>query len=119
MIKVFGLRNCDTCRNALKWLENLGVMHEFYDIRDKDLDADAVSRWTSVVGWHSLLNTRSTTWRGLPDEKKAIANEQAAMELMRENPTLIKRPVFEAGNKVIVGFKDVQKAALEQQRFRL
>ena len=119
MIKVFGLRNCDTCRNALKWLENLGFMHEFYDIRDKDIVADAIVQWTSAVGWSSLLNTRSTSWRGLPDEKKVIANEQGAMKLMLETPTLIKRPVFEAGNQVIVGFKDVQRTALEQQRGRL
>jgi len=116
MIKVFGLKNCDTCRNALKWLNNSGFIHEFHDIRDNKIDADAVNRWILAVGLDSLLNTRSTTWRGLPDEKKAITNEQAAMELMLENPTLIKRPVFEVGDEVIVGFKDIQKEALEAQR---
>ena len=116
MIKVFGLKNCDTCRNALKWLNNSGFIHEFYDIRDNKIEADAVNRWILAVGLDSLLNTRSTTWRGLPDEKKAIINERAAMELMLEYPTLIKRPVFEAGDEVIVGFKDIQKEALEAQR---
>ena len=116
MIKVFGLKNCDTCRNALKWLKDSGFIHEFYDIRDNSIDADAVSRWIFAVGWDALLNTRSTTWRGLPDEKKANVDEDAAMKLMLENPTLIKRPVFEAGDQVIVGFKDFQKAALEKRR---
>ena len=116
MIKVFGLKNCDTCSKALKWLNNFGFIHEFHDIRDNKIDADVVKRWILAVGFDSLLNTRSTTWRGLPDEKKAITNEHAAMELMLENPTLIKRPVFEAGDEVIVGFKDIQKEALEAQR---
>ena len=116
MIKVFGLKNCDTCRNALKWLEESGFLHEFHDIRDNIIDADAVSRWISAVGRDALLNTRSTTWRGLPDENKAIFNEQDAIELMLENRTLIKRPVFESGHQIVVGFKDSQKAVLEKQR---
>ena len=116
MIKVFGLKNCDSCRNALKWLKDFGFIHEFHDIRDSSIDTDAVSRWISAVGWDALLNTRSTTWRDLPDEKKAIFNEQAAMELMLENRTLIKRPVFESGHQIVVGFKDAQKAVLEKRR---
>ena len=116
MIKVFGLKNCDACRKALKWMNNSDLVHEFHDIRDKKIDADAVSRWTFAVGWDSLLNTRSSAWRSLPAEKKTNVDEKAAMKLMLENPTLIKRPVFEAGDQVIVGFKDVQKAALEKQK---
>ena len=116
MIKVFGLKNCDTCRNAMKWLNNSGLMHEFHDVRDEGVDPEAVGRWARAVGWDSLLNQRSTTWRGLDDEKKAGLNEGSAMELMLENPTLIKRPVFEAGDDVIVGFKEEQKAALQAKR---
>ena len=75
MIKVFGLKNCDTCRNVLKWLNNSGFIHEFHDIRDNKIDADAVNRWILAVGLDSLLNTRSTTWRGLPDEKNAVTHD--------------------------------------------
>ncbi len=113
MIKVFGLKNCDTCRNAMKWLNNSGLMHEFHDVRDDGIDEEAVGRWTRKVGWEMLLNRRSTTWRNLPDDVIANVNESGAMALMLEHPTLIKRPVFEAGDDVIVGFKDEQKAALE------
>ena len=116
MIKVFGLKNCDACRNALNWLQNSSLIYEFHDIRDQKVDADVVGRWIFEVGWSPLLNTRSTTWRGLPDEKKANISEETAMKLMLENPTLIKRPVFEAGDQVIVGFKESQKAALKKQR---
>ena len=116
MIKVFGLKNCDSCRNALKWLKDSDLIHEFHDVRGNEVDADAISRWVFAVGWKFLLNTRSTTWRGLPNEKKTNVSEEAAMKLMLENPTLIKRPVFEAGDQVIVGFIVSQKAALEKQR---
>jgi len=113
MIKVFGLKNCDTCCNAMKWLNNSGLMHEFHDVRDDGINAEDVSRWTKAVGWETLLNRRGTTWRNLSEDAKADVNESGAMELMLDYPALIKRPVFEAGDDVIVGFKDDQKAALK------
>ena len=116
MIKVFGLKNCDSCRNAQQWLKNINLTHEFHDIRDEGVDPKALSRWNLAVGWNSLLNTRSATWRGLADKKKANVTEEAAMRLMLENPTLIKRPIFEFEDDVIVGFKDAQPAILEKQR---
>ena len=112
MINVYGLKNCDTCRNAMKWLNNSGLMHEFHDVRETGVDAEAVGRWARAVGWESLLNRRSTTWRNLPDDVTEDVDETRALALLVENPTLIKRPVFERAGEVHVGFKDIQRQAL-------
>ena len=113
MITIYGIKNCDTCRKALKWLQAEGIEHRYHDFRADGLVAADVTRWVSAVGWETLLNRRGTTWRKLPDADKDGIDEQKAAELMQANPTLIKRPVFDLGGKVVVGFKDA-----EQQQIR-
>ena len=113
MITIYGIKNCDTCRKALKWLQAEGIEHRYHDFRADGLEAADVTRWVSAVGWETLLNRRGTTWRKLPDTDKDGIDEQKAAELMQANPTLIKRPVFDLGGKVVVGFKDA-----EQQQIR-
>ncbi|MDA0305529.1 MAG: ArsC family reductase [Proteobacteria bacterium] len=112
MISVYGLKNCDTCRNALKWLAENGMEHTFHDFRKDGLDAASQARWIKAVGWETLLNKRGTTWRGLPDGDKEGVDEARAAALMLAHPALIKRPVFEFGKNVFVGFKDEQRQAL-------
>ena len=69
-------------------------------IERKQLDA-----WIKAVGWETLLNRRGMMWRKVPDDVKASIDEQSAIRLMLETPSIIKRPVLEAKGKVIVGFK--------------
>ena len=61
--------------------------------------------WASEAGWETLLNRAGTTFRKLPDADKAGLDEKKAIALMLEQPSMIKRPVLEAGGKLIVGFK--------------
>ena len=103
-VLVYGLKNCDSCRKALKWLDGQGIEHSFHDIRADGLDKEALDRWIAGVGWEILLNRKSTTWRGLSDADKSDVDEAAARRLMLANPTLIKRPVIEVGRHVHVGF---------------
>lgn len=106
MITVHGLKNCDTCRKALKWLTAEGRDHRFHDLRADGLDAAMIDRWSAAVGWQILLNRRSTTWRKLPDSDTADVTEARAKTLMLAQPALIKRPIFEIPDgRVIVGFK--------------
>ena len=115
MLTVYGLKNCDTCRKALKWLEAESIPHKFHDVRSDGIEASDVKRFAKSAGWETLLNKASTTWRGLPDKDKADTSEAGAVRLMSENPALIKRPVFDFGKgEVIVGFRDPQKAAVKE-----
>jgi len=104
VLTIYGIPNCDTCRKARKWLEANSVQHQFHDFRVDGLKNSALARWIKCVGWQKLLNTRSTTWRGIPDAERHDMNEKRAMELMLKHPTLVKRPIAEKGKLVLVGF---------------
>ena len=113
MITVYGLKNCDTCRNARKWLKAEGLDFTFHDVRADGLTEETLSGWIRALGWETLLNRRGTTWRKLPDDEKEGVDEARAKALMLSQPALIKRPVFEKAGQVIVGFKDAEKVALK------
>ncbi len=113
-LTVYGIRNCDTCRKALKWLEAEGIEHRFHDFRADGLDAGDLARWAEAAGWETLLNRRGTTWRKLPDADREGVDGAKATKLMEANPTLIKRPVFDrGGSDVLVGFSAAEQVALK------
>ncbi len=113
MITVYGIRQCDTCRKALKWLEQQEFPYVFHDLRADGLDATLVDRWFASPFAEQLVNRRSTTWRSLSDKEKASTGA-ALTELLLAHPTLVKRPVFERdGGVLAVGFKaDALRSAL-------
>lgn len=107
-LTVYGLKNCDTCKKALKALEAAGRTTTFVDIRAEADLAAKLPVWLAAIGSERLVNTRSTTWRGLGADERAKATADPAA-LLQAHPTLIKRPVIEAGDQIHVGWtKDVQ-----------
>lgn len=112
MITFYGLKSCDTCRKAAKWLKDSGLEFQVIDVRADGVERSRIEAWVDTVGWETVLNRRSTTWRGLEDGDKEGIDAVKAVSLMVANPTLIKRPVFEKGDQVFVGFSDTVKSAL-------
>ena len=113
MITLVGLKNCDTCRQAKKWLEAEGMDFQFHDVRADGLNAEQVSKWCKDLGWENLLNKRGTTWRGLDEALKADVDEAKAVDLIVDNPALMKRPLFLKSDSLILGFKQDQMDALK------
>ncbi len=108
---VYGIRQCDTCRKALKWLDANGVAHRFHDLRSDGLEAGLLRQWLASPHAGQLVNRRSTTWRGLTEQEKA-ADGEALVTLLLAHPTLVKRPVFMARDEVLaVGFQPVSLSA--------
>ena len=105
-IVVYGIPNCDTVKKARTWLSEQGHAHRFHDFKKDGIDAARLETWLAQVPLETLLNRRGTTWRGLSDGQKAAAEQVAgAIALMRERPSLIKRPVLELNGQVrAVGF---------------
>jgi len=101
-----GLKNCDTCRKALKFRKDEGIGHGFVDVREDGVSGDQIAGWAEQAGWEVLLNRRGTTWRGLDDADKADIDDAKAVRLMTDHPALIKRPVIEHDGNVRVGFSD-------------
>jgi arsenate reductase len=112
LITLYGIKNCDTVRKARRWLEHEGIAHHFHDMREQGLTQAELARWCQAVGWEALLNRRSATWRALPDAAKAGLDGALASDLMLGNPTLIRRPVLESDEGILVGFSETDYARL-------
>jgi arsenate reductase len=104
-VTIYGIKNCDTMKKALAWLDGHGVAYGFHDYKAEGIDKDRLKQWSGVVGWETLLNRAGTTFRKLPDGDKEGLNERKALALMLAQPSMIKRPVLDLGGKLLVGFK--------------
>jgi arsenate reductase len=104
-ITIYGIKNCDTMKKARAWLDGHRVAYEFHDYKATGASKEKLKAWCDELGWETLLNRAGTTFRNLPDADKEGLNERKAIALMLAQPSMIKRPVLEAGKKLLVGFK--------------
>jgi arsenate reductase len=106
-VVLYGIDTCDQVRKARAWLRAQGVAFRFHDFRADGLDAALLARWMGHLPWDALLNRRGLSWRQLDAQRKAsVVDQSSATELMLANPTLVKRPVLEAGDRIVVGFSE-------------
>ncbi|KAF0105717.1 MAG: hypothetical protein FD144_355 [Rhodospirillaceae bacterium] len=111
MTTIYGIKNCDTMKKARAWLDGKGVAYGFHDYKASGIDRARLEGWARKVGWQALLNRAGTTFRKLPDTEKEGLTESKAIALMIAQPSMIKRPVLEAGDKLLVGFRPEQYEA--------
>lgn len=104
MIKLFGIKNCDTMKKAFTWLDAHGVAYEFIDYKKDGVVDSLLADWTQRAGWETLLNTRGMMWKRLSEDERADVDETKALALMADYPTLIKRPLIDTGSDLLVGF---------------
>jgi Spx/MgsR family transcriptional regulator len=102
---IYGIPNCDTMKKARTWLDSRGVGYAFHDYRASGLDARTLDGWVDKLGWEVLLNKASTSFRALPEGDKQNLDARKAKALMLANPTMVKRPVLDLGDRLLVGFK--------------
>ena len=107
-IKVYGIKNCDTVKKAIVYLNDCGIDYQFVDFRHNPISQQVLKKMVDSVGWELLINKRSTTYRSLSEEEKSNINYDLVLSL----PTLIKRPVLVQGEKTMVGFNKQQYAKL-------
>ncbi len=113
MLTVYTLKTCDTCKKALKWLDDENIAHSNHDVRADGLTEDTIGSIVEALGWETALNRRSTTWRNLSDAEKSDLDNGKAVALIAANPTLMKRPVFVKGANMLAGFTDATKSDLQ------
>ncbi|EEX91677.1 hypothetical protein VIOR3934_10405 [Vibrio orientalis CIP 102891 = ATCC 33934] len=111
-ITMYGIPNCDTIKKAKKWLEAEGVEYSFHDYRKQGIDKALVETFCQQLGWENVLNKRGTTYRQLTQEQKDSLNEANAIELLVEQPAMIKRPILVSGDSYHLGFKADQYTAI-------
>lgn len=106
MLTVFGIKSCDTCRRARKYLAEQDIEFRFHDVRDDGLDTSMLERWANRIDWRKLLNKQSLTWRKIPEVDRIDINRDGAFALIIDWPTLLKRPVLEAEDFLAEGFSE-------------
>jgi Spx/MgsR family transcriptional regulator len=113
MITVYGIPNCDTVKKARAWLADQGADHAFHDFKKSGVPPDRLLAWEEALGWQKLLNRQGTTWRRLaPSAQQAVSDAASAVQLMRSQPSVIKRPVVDWGSSTTVGFEPAAWAGL-------
>jgi arsenate reductase len=110
-VTLHGIKNCDTMKKAWTWLDAHGVAYDFHDYKKQGIDAATLQSWADKVGWEVLLNRSGTTFRALPETSKADMDAAKAIRLMAAQPSMIKRPVLDLGDAILVGFKPEAYAA--------
>ncbi|PHY19978.1 ArsC family reductase [Caulobacter sp. BP25] len=112
-LTMYGIKNCDTVAKARKWLEDHGRAYAFHDYKASGIDRLRLEAWVDELGWEPLLNRAGTTFRKLDEADKQNIDREKAIGLMLANPSMIKRPVLDLGERRLVGFKpDLYDAAL-------
>lgn len=103
-VTIWGIKNCDTMKKAMTWLTENGIAYEFIDYKKAGVAAANLPDWAARAGWEVLLNKRGLMWKKLSDAERADVDEAKALALMAQYPALIKRPVLDIGDALLVGF---------------
>ena len=105
-MKLYGIRNCDTVKKARAWLDNRGVAYDFHDYKTAGIDSGRLQAWAAELGWERLLNRSGTTFRKLPEADRQDLDRDKAVALMLDQPSMIRRPLLDLGDRRVLGFSD-------------
>ena len=108
---LYGIPNCDTVKKARAWLDHNGRAYVFHDFKKAGIDRATLGAWVATHGWETVLNRAGTTFRALPEADRAGVDADKAIALMLAQPSMIKRPVLDLGDRTLVGFKPELYAA--------
>ena len=103
---MYGIKNCDTVRKAITWLNQKAIDCEFHDLKKEELNEALINHWLNDVDRDVLINRRSQTWRKVPTVDKLLNDNKAIVKLITEHPTVLKRPVIYNGQFWSVGFSE-------------
>lgn len=105
MVRIYGIKNCDSMKKAFKWLDERDIPYEFHDYKKAGVPRERLVQWCKTLGWKTLVNTKGPTWRKLTPEQQDITTQSKAVETMMEHSSVIRRPVVETtSGHLLVGF---------------
>ncbi len=111
-LTLYGITSCDACRAARRWLDERGIAYRFHDVRADGLEIQMLERWANRFDWRKLVNTRSITWRRLPEVDRENMTWTRALVTLLDHPTLLRRPVLEHRRFLAVGFQPAEYAEI-------
>ncbi len=92
-------------KKAMRWLDEHSIDYRFHDYRKQGLNPAQLEAWEKEIGWETLLNRRGMLWRKLPQSSRDDINREKALQIMQDNPAIIKRPLLDLGDRRILGFR--------------
>lgn len=107
MITIYGIKNCDSVRKAIKYMKSNDLTYDLVDFKETTIDAQKIAQWLEYVSIDKLFNTRGTTYRTLKLKELNLDADGKEAWLSKEN-MLIKRPVIEYNEQVIVAFNEAE-----------
>ena len=105
---MYGINNCDTIKKAKAWLNEHHIDFDFHDYKKLGIEHSQLTLWVQQLGWEQLINKRGTSWRKLDESSKQNMDDQLAVTVMMDNPSIIKRPLLVMGEQKILGFNQQQ-----------
>ncbi|RKG29603.1 Spx/MgsR family RNA polymerase-binding regulatory protein [Acinetobacter tianfuensis] len=115
MLKIYGIKNCSTMKKAFDLLNELGLAYEFHDYKKQGIDAASVAAWLDAKGADVILNKKGTTWKKLTEDEQqqALASPENLTAALTAHSSMIKRPVLQTEQGLIVGFDEAAYRALK------
>jgi arsenate reductase len=107
---IYAIPNCNTVKKALDWMKVHKQAYSFHNYKKHGITNAQLTSWSKQVGWEALINKKGTTWKILgPEVQATITNQKAAIALMAEKTSIIKRPLIELNGKIIaLGFDEAE-----------
>jgi arsenate reductase len=107
MINIYGIPNCDTIKKTLDWFKAHKIEFTFHNYKTEGITAAKLKDWCKLTDWQLLLNKKSSTWRNIdPATQATITTQTAAIKLMQQQTSIIKRPVVEINGTILTGYDE-------------
>ncbi|WP_089606085.1 Spx/MgsR family RNA polymerase-binding regulatory protein [Acinetobacter piscicola] len=115
MLKIYGIKNCNSMKKAFDLLTELGLNYEFHDYKKQGIDAETIKVWLKQIPQDILLNKKGTTWKKLSEQEQqlALSNQEELIKALTAHTSLIKRPVIDQNGEYVVGFDEDKIKALK------
>ena len=112
MLQVYGIKNCNTVKKALDWLNENKKDYVFHDYKKEPATLEKLEGWEKEVAWEALVNKKGTTWRKLSAEEQAkVKDADTANQVLLANNSMIKRPLIESSQGILLGFDEEEYKA--------
>ena len=107
MLQVYGIKNCNTVKKALDWLNENKLDYVFHDYKKTPATEEKLLEWENKVNWENLVNKKGTTWKKLsPEDQSKVQDAKSANAALLKNNSMIKRPLIETSQGIILGFDE-------------
>lgn len=105
---MYGIPNCDTIKKARNWLKQHDVDYRFHDYKKQGVEPAQLRLWVDQLGWENLINKRGTSWRKLDESTRMNMDNELAIKVMLDNPSIIKRPLLVVQEHILLGYDEVK-----------